>query len=83
MSTNVPVGPATVVGYILTALASAASAVAASENELAGPGKWLAILAIISGLTTNVGRQVQATKLPVEVLTTKPESAVTPDMPPV
>lgn len=57
---NVPVGPASIVGYILTALGAIGAGIAAAEHEMAGPGKWLAILAVVAGVMTNLGRQLQA-----------------------
>jgi hypothetical protein len=80
MNTTVPVGPATIVGYLLTALAGGGAVLAAAEHELAGPGKWLAILSAITAVTTNLGRQLQA-RAPVEVLTERPQSALTPEAP--
>lgn len=59
---NVPFGPASVVGYILTALGALGTALAAAEGELSGHGKWLAILTAVTGVATNLGRQLQAPK---------------------
>jgi hypothetical protein len=59
---KVPVGPATIVGYFFSALAAGGTVIAAAEHELAGPGKWLAILSAITAVTTNLGRQLQAVK---------------------
>lgn len=84
---KVSVGPATIVGYGFSALAAGASALAASEGELSGPGKWLAILSAITAVTTNFGRQMQAkaaiAPAPApEVLTDRPETGVAPEDPP-
>lgn len=83
---KVSVGPATVVGYAFSALAAGAAGLAASEGELSGPGKWLAILSAITAVTTNFGRQMQAKAAIAapapEVLTARPESGVAPEDPP-
>jgi hypothetical protein len=59
---KVSVGPATYIGYGLTAIGLVATGIAAVEKELAGSGKWLAILTIVAGVLTNLGRQMQAPK---------------------
>lgn len=64
---KVPVGPASIVGYILTALGTAGSALAAAEGNL-HTAKWLAILGVISGVVTNLGRQLQAGRAPLEAI---------------
>lgn len=56
----VRVGPATIVGYLLSAIAGGGVAIAAAEHELSGPGKWLAIISAVSAIATNLGRQLQA-----------------------
>jgi hypothetical protein len=60
----VKVGPATIVGYLLSALSAGGAVIAAAEHELAGPGKWLAIISAVSAVATNLGRQLQAVKGP-------------------
>jgi hypothetical protein len=64
--TSVPVGPATIVGYILAALAAGGTVIAAAEHELSGPGKWMAIISAVTAVATNLGRQLQAGKAPAE-----------------
>jgi hypothetical protein len=61
---QVPVGPATIVGYVLSALAAGGTVLAAAEHELSGPGKWLAIISAVTAVSTNLGRQLQAGKAP-------------------
>lgn len=58
---NVSVGPATIVGYILTALGAITAGLASVEGN-PQTAKWLAILAVVSGVLTNLGRQLQAGK---------------------
>lgn len=57
----VRVGPATIVGYLLSALAAGGAVIAATEHELSGSGKWLAIISAVTAIATNLGRQLQAT----------------------
>lgn len=60
---NVPVGLSTYVGYglaFVSLVAAGLTAVTASEAQLHGPGKWAAILGVISAVATNAGRQLQA-----------------------
>ena len=57
---QVPVGLATIVGYLLSALSAGGAVIATAEHELSGPGKWLAIISAITAVTTNLGRQLQA-----------------------
>jgi hypothetical protein len=64
MTTNVSIGPATIVGYFLSALGAAGTALAAVEGNLAGPGKWLAILTVITAVATNFNRSFQAASQP-------------------
>lgn len=61
---SVTVGPATIAGYLLSALAAGGTVLAAAEHELAGPGKWLAIISAATTISTNLGRQLQAGKAP-------------------
>lgn len=70
----VRVGPATYVGYLLSALAAGGTVLAAVERELAGPGKWLAMISAGTAIFTNLGRQWQAGKAQGA-----PETAATPD----
>lgn len=63
---NVPVGPATIVGYFLSAFAAGGTVLATAEGELAGPGKWLAIISAVTAISTNLGRQLQATRTPAK-----------------
>lgn len=70
----VRVGPATYVGYFLSALAAGGTVLAAAEHELAGPGKWLAIISAGTAIFTNLGRQWQA-----GAVQGAPETARTPD----
>jgi hypothetical protein len=72
----VRVGPATIVGYLLSAIAAGGAVVATAEHELSGPGKWLAIISAVSAIATNLGRQLQATPAREPVA---PESARIPD----
>lgn len=81
---KVPFGPASWVGYILTALGSAATLWAAASTHPTVSAETLLIVTMAAGVLTNLGRQIQAPVAgPVEVLTEKPESAVTPEAPPV
>jgi hypothetical protein len=66
MNQKVSVGPATIVGYLLSALSAGGAIIAAAEHELAGTGKWLVIVSAITAVTTNLGRQLQATRAPTE-----------------
>ncbi len=79
---NPSIGLGTIVGYGLTTLGTAATAWATAEGASAhiAPG-LLAILTVVAGTLTTLGRMYQAGKAPVEVLTSKPETAVTPDVP--
>jgi hypothetical protein len=72
----VRVGPATIVGYLLSAIAAGGAVLATAEHELAGPGKWLAIISAVSAIATNLGRQLQARPVAAPALA---ESARTPD----
>jgi hypothetical protein len=63
--TKVPIGPATIVGYVLTALGAAGAGLASIEGTT-GTAKWLAILSVIAGVATNLGRQLQAARAPEE-----------------
>lgn len=64
---NVSVGPATIVGYLLSALGTAGTALSLNSGDPT-QAKWMAILAIVSGVATNLGRQLQAGKTPVEAI---------------
>jgi hypothetical protein len=82
---KVPVGPATITGY-LTALVgflgATTTAISGTEAQLHGPGKWMAILGLVSLGITNLGRQLQAAKIlpeTPETLTARPESGVKPE----
>jgi hypothetical protein len=79
MNTNVTVGPATIVGYVLSAVAAAGAALAAVEGSLAGPGKWLAILSVITAVATNLGRQLQAVPALSSALTVETQPPVLAD----
>jgi hypothetical protein len=61
---KVSVGPATIVGYLLSALSAGGVVIAAAEHELSGSGKWLAIISAATAVSTNLGRQLQAVKAP-------------------
>jgi hypothetical protein len=66
MTPKVSVGWATIVGYVTGAgaiLTAAGTAISGSEAQLAGPGKWAAILGVLAVVATNAGRQVQAQAL--------------------
>jgi hypothetical protein len=82
---KVSIGLGTIVGYGLTAIGGAATAWATAEGASAhiAPG-LLAVVTVIAGSLTTLGRMYQAAKAaaPVEVLTAKPETAVVPDVPP-
>jgi hypothetical protein len=57
---TVRIGPATIVGYLLSALAAGGAVIAAAEHELSGSGKWLVITSAVTAIATNLGRQLQA-----------------------
>lgn len=80
---KVSVGLGTIVGYGLTTLAGAATAWATAEGASAhiAPGV-LAVITVVAGTLTTLGRMYQAATPPVEVLSAKPEAAVTPEVPP-
>jgi hypothetical protein len=63
-SSKVSVGLATIAGY-LTGIGgivnTVAIAISGSKAELAGPGKWTAILGVASIIAIGLGRQLQAT----------------------
>lgn len=66
-SPAVDIGPASVLGWLAAAggiITSAVTAITASQHDLAGPGKWAAILGVASLIFTNLGRQFQAAHLP-------------------
>jgi hypothetical protein len=63
---NVPVGPATYVGYLLTLLGGAATAWASASTHPAIGAETLLIVTIVAGVLTNLGRQFQAAHLPPE-----------------
>ena len=68
--TNVSIGPSSIIGWGVGAVAllySAATAFTASEAQLHGPGKWAAILGVASTVATNAGRQLQARGVVVHV----------------
>ncbi|HEX3391944.1 MAG TPA: hypothetical protein VHS55_05235 [Solirubrobacteraceae bacterium] len=73
----VRVGPATIVGYLLSAIAGGGAAIAAAEHELSGPGKWLAIISAVSAIATNLGRQLQAAR--PTAAPTSPDTSRIPD----
>lgn len=83
MNTQVPVGPASIAGYLLTALGTAATAWAAASGHPAISAEVLLIVTFAAGLLTNIGRQLQAPKpfLPSdeEGLSERPETAIQPD----
>jgi hypothetical protein len=63
---NVKVGPASVLGWLLAAVGLLTTTVQSLENSQAlvtGPGKWPAILGVVSLTATNLGRQFQAAHL--------------------
>lgn len=84
---KVTVGLGTLIGLGLTTAGSAATAWATAEGASAhiSPG-LLAVLTVFAGAATMLGRMYQAkpaaTVEPVAVLTDRPESAVTPEVPP-
>ncbi len=66
MKNNVPIGPSSVLGWLLAAGGLLTSTVLSIENSQAlvsGPGKWPAILGVASALATGAGRQLQAAHL--------------------
>lgn len=85
MMPRVPIGPATVTGYLTAAGAGIAAALVAltgTEAQLAGPGKWLALLAAGVLAATNAGRQHQAAaaaRSEAPPPGARPQSATTPD----
>lgn len=86
MNVKVPVGLASLVGYLLTTLGAAATAWAAASTSPVISAKDLAILTFAAGLATNAGRHLQGAVAlkaapPAEVLNERPESAVTPEAP--
>jgi hypothetical protein len=63
MKTDVPIGPSSALGWLLSAaglLTTVVLSLEHSEALVSGPGKWPAILGVVSGLTTGFGRQLQA-----------------------
>lgn len=78
MNTNVPVGPATIVGYALALLGGAATAWASASGHPAISAEVLLIVTIAAGVLTNLGRQLQAPKgqAPPEVFSGGKETAV-------
>lgn len=67
MSTNVPVGPTTVVGWVASVLGFlpvALNQIASSQATLSGPEKWMAILGGVSLVVTLIGRYLQALQTP-------------------
>jgi hypothetical protein len=87
MKTNVSVGLSTIVGYAFSALSGALAGYAAIEN-VPGTAKWLGILSLAAVAATNFNRSMQA-KAAIEaapapspeVLSDRPETAVSPDAP--
>jgi hypothetical protein len=63
---SVPVGPASIVGYLLTILGTAATSWAAASTHPAISAETLLIVTIVAGLLTNAGRMLQAGKAPEE-----------------
>ena len=63
---QVPIGPATILGY-LTFLAgelvAGVVAVTGTESQLHGPGKWAGLGGLLALLVTNHGRQNQGAAL--------------------
>lgn len=82
MNTQVPVGPASIVGYLLTTLSAAATAWASASTHPAISPEALLIVTIAAGVLTNIGRQLQAPTpfLPSneEELSELPETAIKP-----
>ena len=69
MNTNVPIGPSSVLGWLAAAAGLLTTVVQSIENNgalVSGPGKWPAILGVVVLAATNLGRQFQAARLPVE-----------------
>lgn len=66
VSTQVPVGPSSILGWLAAAAAFVTSTVQSLEHSQAlvsGPGKWPAILGVVALAATNAGRQFQAAHL--------------------
>lgn len=66
VSTQVPVGPSSILGWLTAAAAFVISTVQSLEHSQAlvsGPGKWPAILGVVALAATNAGRQFQAAHL--------------------
>lgn len=78
---TVSIGPASIIGYLLTALGAAGTAWASASTHPAINAETLLIVTIAAGALTNAGRQLQASRLPQtpETLLSRPESAVKPD----
>lgn len=65
-SSNVSIGPASILGWLAAAAGLLTTAVQSLENSqalVAGPGKWPAILGVGALVATNLGRQFQAAHL--------------------
>lgn len=63
MNPNPSVGPSSILGWATFAAAEATTVLTAatgSEAQLNGPGKWTAILGIVSLGVTNAGRYLQS-----------------------
>lgn len=67
MMTKVSVGLGTIVGYTMTTIAGAATAWATAEGASAhiSPGV-LAVITVVSGTLTTLGRMYQAAQAPAE-----------------
>lgn len=65
-STQVSIGPSSILGWLAAAAGLVTSTVLSLEHSqalAAGPGKWPAILAVVALVGTNAGRQFQAAHL--------------------
>lgn len=59
---NPPVGPASIVGYLLTLLGGGATSWASASANPAISPTTLLIVTVAAGILTNIGRQIQAAK---------------------
>lgn len=65
-SSQVSIGPSSVLGWLAAAAGLVTSVVQSLENGgslVSGPGKWPAILGVVALAATNAGRQFQAAHL--------------------
>lgn len=80
-SSQVSIGPSSVLGWLAAAAGFVTSTVQSLEHGgalVSGPGKWPAILGVVALAATNAGRQFQAAHL-TKAATIAAEVAAVPD----